>query len=130
MKKILVTLSMSLSLLVLAIAGDTKVVDVSPKQVAEMLAKKEAPQVIDARTAEEFSEGHIKGAVVIDVTAADFEEKLDKLDRDKTYILHCRSGGRSARALEVFKKLEFHHVYHMNQGMLAWKKAGQPTVKE
>jgi phage shock protein E len=130
MKKLLVTMCWSVGLAGLMVAAELKVEDVSPKKVTEILATKNAPKVIDVRTADEFSEGHIKGATVIDVTSEDFEKKLAKLDPEKSYIVHCRSGGRSAKALKVFKKLGFKHVYHMNEGFMAWKKAGQPVEKE
>ena len=127
MKKVLVALFMSVSFIG-AVFG-SEVVDVSPKQVAEMLEKKEAPQVIDVRTEREFAQGHIKGATLIDVTAKDFEEKVSKLDPKKSYIVHCRSGSRSTRAMKVFKSLKFQKIYHMNKGMNAWTNAGLPSVK-
>ena len=117
----------SLALICVTQAAETEVVDVSPKQVAAMLKSKSAPMVIDVRTSDEYKEEHIKGAVVIDVTKSDFAAQLGKLDREKTYILHCRSGGRSSKALKTFKKLGFSKVYHMDDGMIGWKKAGMAT---
>ena len=116
-----------LALVCIAHAVETEVVEVSPKQVLAMLKSKSAPQVIDVRTLEEHDEECIKGARVIDVSKSDFESELSKLDRGRSYIIHCRSGGRSAKALEVFKNLGFSKVYHMDCGMKGWKKAGMAT---
>jgi rhodanese-related sulfurtransferase len=116
-----------LALMCVSQAAGTEVVDVSPKQVAAMLKSKSAPQVIDVRTSDEYKKGHIKGAVVIDVTKSDFAAQLGKLDKEKTYIIHCRSGGRSGKALKTFKKLGFSKIYHMDDGMNGWKKAGMST---
>lgn len=107
-----------------------QIVNVSPKQAAELIAGEYSLVVIDVRTQEEFDEGHIVGAKVIDVTADDFEQKLAKLDKKKSYLVHCRSGGRSGRAMEIFKELGFEKIYHLNKGMLAWEEAGLPVSKE
>lgn len=105
----------------------TEVVDVSPKQVAELIADKNAPTVIDVRTKKEHDDAKIAGSVVIDVTSKDFETKVAKLDRNKPYVLHCRSGSRSKRALKVLKELGFKKIYHMHEGILGWQDAGMKT---
>lgn len=112
-----------------SVFAETEVIDITPAKVEQLLAGKDAPTVIDARTAEEYAEGHIKGAILIDVKADDFEEKLGKLDRSKAYIVHCRSGVRGAKAVAVFEKLGFEKVYHMHEGMMAWEDAGKPVEK-
>ncbi|MGJ8674018.1 rhodanese-like domain-containing protein [Rubritalea sp.] len=112
-----------------SVLADTEVIDVTPQQVEELLDSKEVPIVIDARTPEEYAEGHIKGAIVIDVTAKDFKEKLGKMDKSKVYIVHCLSGARGRKAVKVFEKLGFKKVYHMNGGMMAWEDSGNPVDK-
>lgn len=81
-------------------------------------------KVIDVRTPGEFSEGHLKGAKNIDFRGDGFKAGIAKLDRDKAYLVHCRSGGRSSSSLAVFKELGFKHIYHLDGGMLGWEKAG------
>jgi rhodanese-related sulfurtransferase len=85
--------------------------------------------VLDIRTPEEFEEGHIPGAKNIDFLGKDFQQQLAKLDKTKTYLLHCASGTRSSRSLSVFQKLNFASVYHLDGGMSAWEKAKQPVEK-
>ncbi len=102
--------------------------DVTPAQAQKLLAKKDAPQVIDIRTKEEFEDGHIKGAKQIDFLGADFEKELAKLDPKKSYLMHCRSGGRSTKSLPVWKKLGFTKVYHLNSGFNGWKAAKLPIT--
>ena len=127
MKMLNMILSVSFVLVCFTLAAETEVVDVAPKQVEVILNSKSAVQVIDVRSIDEYDKEHIKGAKVIDVRKSDFESQLAKLDRKKPYILHCRSGSRSSKALKVFKKLGFSKVYHMNDGMIDWKKAGLET---
>ncbi|MFC4991747.1 rhodanese-like domain-containing protein [Rubritalea tangerina] len=107
----------------------TEIVDVSAKQAAALLKSKNPPQVIDVRTKGEHGSGHLKNAVVIDVKDKGFEAQLAKLDKKKPYLVHCRSGGRSGKAMAVFKKLGFEKIYHMNKGMLSWEKEGLPVEK-
>lgn len=85
--------------------------------------------VLDVRTADEYAEGHIAGAKNIDFTENDFEQKAGALDRKKPYLVHCAVGGRSTSSLEVFKKLGFQSIYHLDGGFKAWQKAGNPVEK-
>jgi phage shock protein E len=54
--------------------------------------------VIDVRTPAEYSEGHLDGAVNIDVQDANFGTILSQLPTDGEYVVYCRSGNRSAKA--------------------------------
>jgi rhodanese-related sulfurtransferase len=85
--------------------------------------------VIDVRSAEEFKSGHIAGAKNIDIFSPDFAKQIAALDKDGTYLIHCASGGRSARACKVPDVLQLKTVYHMNQGFKAWEQAGKPVEK-
>lgn len=66
--------------------------------------------VIDVRTPEEFEEGHVDGARLIDFQSDDFEERVDELDRDEPYVLYCATGNRSGQAAEVMEELGFTEV--------------------
>ncbi len=99
---------------------------------AKLLAgkdEKQRPIIIDVRTIQEFDEGHLKGARQIDYLNDDFDLRIGKLDRNKAYLVHCRSGGRSTNSLGVWKKLGFKRVYHLDGGFLAWQKAKLPVEK-
>ncbi len=105
-----------------------EVTDVTAEQAAAKLKEDAKIVVVDVRTPEEFKEGHIKGAVNIDFKSEDFAEKLGKLDRKKTYLMHCRSGGRSGASFAVWKSLGFEKVLHLKSGALGWEKAGYKFV--
>ncbi len=85
--------------------------------------------VLDVRTESEFKAGHIPGAVNVDVNAADFDEKAAKLDKSKTYLVHCGAGGRSARASKKLEGMGFKELYDLAPGFKAWEKAGKPVEK-
>jgi rhodanese-related sulfurtransferase len=74
---------------------------------------KEEIIIIDVRTSEEYVESHAKDALNIDVRAADFAQQIEKLDKNKTYKLYCRSGNRSGKALDIMKSKGFLHVENL-----------------
>lgn len=98
--------------------------DVSVSEASELIAGKDAVVVLDVRTPGEFSEGHIAGAINVDVRSEDFAEQLAKLDRGSTYVLHCKSGARSTRALATMQEQGFEDIAHMTGGFDAWTEAG------
>lgn len=67
-------------------------------------------QVIDVRTPAEYAEGHLEGAVNIDVTAGDFGTQIAVLPADGDYVVYCRSGNRSAQAAAQMEDAGFTHV--------------------
>lgn len=76
--------------------------------------------VIDVRTAAEARSGSIKGAVNIDIMSMDFQQKIAKLDKNKTYFVYCRSGNRSGQACRMMGDAGFTHVYNLSGGMMSW----------
>ena len=63
--------------------------------------------VVDVRTPQEFAEGHLEGALNIDLGSGAFEQQLGALPADGSYVVYCRSGNRSAQAVEIMTKLGF-----------------------
>ena len=85
--------------------------------------------IIDVRTPREFVEGHIENALNIDFNSGTFRDEIYKLDKAKKYLIYCRSGNRSRRALSVMTELGFKEVYHFSEGIIGWTKAGYTVVK-
>lgn len=85
--------------------------------------------ILDVRTPEEYQTGHIADAVNIDFNAEDFENNLNNLSIEKTYLVYCRTGGRSQQASEKMISLSFQDVYNMLGGITAWVNAGYETVQ-
>lgn len=83
--------------------------------------------VLDIRTPEEFAAGHLPGAVNVDFRSDDFERSLSALEREKTYLVHCESGGRSGEAMEVFDRLGFRDILHLRSGFRDWKDSRFPV---
>ncbi len=73
--------------------------------------------ILDVRTPEEFVKEHLQNAVNIDIHDEDFPEKIGKLDRTKTYLVHCRSGNRSRAAVELMVEMGFAKGYNVRGWM-------------
>jgi rhodanese-related sulfurtransferase len=76
--------------------------------------------VIDVRSAGEFVGGKIRGARNLDVMSSSFTNSVKNLPKDKTYLLYCRSGNRSAKACEIMGDLGFEQVKNLKSGLMAW----------
>lgn len=63
--------------------------------------------LIDVRTPSEFASGHLEGALNIDVQSPDFEAQISALDPSGDYVVYCRSGNRSAQAIDRMEALGF-----------------------
>ena len=84
--------------------------------------------ILDVRTAAEFAEGHIPGAILIDQGQSDFMEKAQAaLPTEKTIAVYCRSGRRSANAAGRLADAGYKCV-NLKGGIVAWKEAGKPVV--
>ena len=104
-----------------ASSARSQFVNMKASEAAKILKNNPEAVVLDIRTPKEYAEGHIPDAINIDYKADSFESELEKLDRDTTYLMHCRSGRRSANSLKIFEKLGFRHVIHMDNGILGWQ---------
>ncbi|MGI9585384.1 MAG: rhodanese-like domain-containing protein [Acidimicrobiia bacterium] len=100
---------------------------VSPSAAAETISDDGDVIVLDIRTPEEFSQGIIEGAVNIDFYEPDFNEQLDALDKDASYVVYCRSGNRSGQSLASFEELGFTEVSEVDGGIVAWYEQGLPV---
>lgn len=85
--------------------------------------------VLDVRTPEEFSAGHLPNAININLEGADFAGEVSKLDKNAIVAVYCRSGNRSGVATEQMAELGFVDMYDMQGGILDWEAAGGQIVQ-
>ena len=86
--------------------------------------------LVDVRTAEEFSEGHIKEAINIDYLAENFSIEIQELELESPVLLYCRSGNRSSKAMKIMKELGFKEVYNLEGGIKGWISSNNPVIIE
>ena len=84
--------------------------------------------ILDVRTPEEFAEGHLDGALMIDFYLDDFTDRVADLDPDVPYLVYCRSGNRSGQAVAIMEELGFADVADVDGGIMSWLDAGLPIV--
>lgn len=70
--------------------------------------------LLDVRTAEEYSSGYIPNSINIDVLSSDFKSKIELLDKNKEYLIYCRSGNRSTIASSIMATNGFIKIYNLN----------------
>lgn len=88
-------------------------------------------QVLDVRTAGEFIGGHLKNVLQADWTDREqFVERTKHLDKNKTLLIYCASGIRSAQAAAFLKQEGFREVINLQGGIAAWNAAGKPVVRQ
>ncbi|KYD24680.1 rhodanese-like domain-containing protein [Parageobacillus toebii] len=88
------------------------------KEVEKLLQEGKQLNIIDVREADEVAAGKIPGAINIPLGLLEF--RMNELDKNKEYILVCRSGGRSARAAQLLESHGY-NVINMTGGMLDWE---------
>lgn len=99
----------------------------------EFAAKiKELPSapVLDVRTAEEFSKGHLPNAQNMDWNGGHFEEQIANIDKSKPVFVYCLSGGRSSAAATKMRSEGFKEVYELNGGIMKWRGANLPETTD
>lgn len=90
--------------------------------------KRPGTTVLDVRTPGEFAQGHLPGAVNLDIEGADFGARVAQLDPAGAYAVYCRSGNRSGVALEAMAQSGFTGAYDLTGGIGAWQQAGGEVV--
>lgn len=104
---------------------------VSVEEASRLITTDSSVIVLDVRTPEEFTGnlGHISGAVLLPVH--ELQQRLAELEKykEKTILAVCRTGRRSAKAVEILTGSGF-KAYNMGGGMVRWNEKGLPTVKE
>jgi rhodanese-related sulfurtransferase len=87
--------------------------------------------IIDLRLPQDFANEHIAGAININYSSETFQDELNKLDRNKTYLIcgYCTCGGVGWNACRTMEGLGFKRVCNMWAGIEEWREEGLPTVK-
>ena len=129
----LVLISLLVFLAASAVSGESAIFkDLNPGEALALIQEnKDNPNflILDIRTPEEYAEGHLAGAVDLDFYAETFRESLAKLDRAGRYLVYCRSGARTKKAMEIMVELGFQEIYILAGGLNSWLAAGLPVVK-
>lgn len=110
-------------------AQNTDSATVVPAATFEKMLKKKRNILVDVRTPEEMAEGYIDKATNIDFLDESFPKKIETLNKNKTYLLYCRTGKRTAKAADMMKAAGFKNIYILDGGITTWIQEGRPVEK-
>ena len=85
--------------------------------------------IIDIRTPEEFSQGHIEGAINVNFYDNNFMDQIAKFDKNQPIFIYCRSGNRTSSASKKAADFGFKEIYDLEGGILYWIKNDNEIVK-
>jgi rhodanese-related sulfurtransferase len=105
------------------------IADISTQDASIMIEENPDLIIIDVRTQAEFESGHIENAINIDKSSESFQEELDALEKDKTYLVYCKMGSRSKDALNIMRQLGFMEAYNMLGGIDQWQEDELPITE-
>jgi phage shock protein E len=80
--------------------------------------------LLDVRSPEEWAQGIISGATLLNYYDDSFSQSLGNLPKSEFVLVYCKAGGRSSEAAEQLKNLGFKHIYNLEGGIDAWNEAG------
>jgi sulfur-carrier protein adenylyltransferase/sulfurtransferase len=98
----------------------------TPRDLAARLSGGESVQLLDVREPQEAALGAIRGSVLIPLGA--LPGRLHEVDRTRPVVVYCRSGARSARAVELLRKAGLDRSYNLAGGILAWARDVDPSL--
>lgn len=94
--------------------------NISGKEFEEAINTNETAVIIDVRTDMEFRMGHIPNAIQIDLFSPQLQAKIAALDKEKKYLVYCRSGARSAQACSMMGHMGFSDLSNLYGGLFDW----------
>lgn len=107
--------------------GNDNITSVSAAEFDKEI-KADSVRLLDVRTPQEYAEGHIDGALNINVQSNDFQQTAEKeLSKDSKILVYCRSGRRSMDAAEILTNLGY-KVVNLKGGIIEWKEDGLPVT--
>lgn len=110
MKKIIIILSISFLFLACSNKGYK---NLNIEKAIKLVNSSTNLIILDVRTREEYLAGNIPNSINIDVLSQDFKSKIDMLDKNKEYLVYCRSGNRSAIASSIMSTNGFLNIYNL-----------------
>ncbi|WP_373538359.1 rhodanese-like domain-containing protein [Chamaesiphon sp.] len=105
--------------------------NITPQIAAQLIqqqSNKRSLVILDVRTPQEYANGHLDRAVNVDFYRPEFRQAIDRLERQKTYLIYCHSGVRSSRSIHLMRAMGFKQVYNLEGGIRRWQQAGFVTT--
>ncbi len=114
-------------LLVASVVFAAAVKPLSVKDAQALIAKAPNLYILDVRTPDEYRQARMKNSVLIPVN--DLERRLNEVPRNRPVLVICAVGARSKQASEFLVAQGYKEVYHLNDGLVGWYRAGLPIER-
>jgi molybdopterin/thiamine biosynthesis adenylyltransferase/rhodanese-related sulfurtransferase len=108
-----------------AAAPATNVPEMTPRELKQRLDRGDDLFVLDVREPHEFQICNLNGYLL---PLGDLPRRANELDSSREIVAHCRSGKRSAEAVEFLRKAGFRKVWNLKGGILAWSDEVDPSM--
>ena len=99
-------------------------------EFAEKIKDMPTSKIVDVRTPDEFSKGHLENALNYDWNGNEFDKQIAPLDKSKPVFVYCLSGGRSSSAASKMRSEGFKTVYELDGGIMKWRGANLPETTD
>lgn len=97
--------------------------------VAELQSDPQAI-LVDVRTPAEFQSGHLRGALNLELDRLEAQAAQALPDKNANLVVYCRSGNRSAFAVQILERMGYTHLVNVTGGIAAWSAQGLPVVQD
>lgn len=118
-----------LSFILFSCNSQTGIKTIDASSFSEKINEAPKVQILDVRTPEEYTSGHIKNADNVNWLSDTFSVQTEKYDRTKPVYVYCKSGKRSLAAANKLAELGFTTIYNLEGGILKWEAAGFSNEK-
>jgi thioredoxin len=130
MRYILTIIAISTTLLFFSCYSKNEETNLSPAQFENKIKEMPSAPLIDVRTPDEFSKGHLPNAQNFDWNGDDFDKQVTALDKSKPVFVYCLSGGRSSSAAAKMRNDGFKKVYELDGGIMKWRSGNLPETTD
>ena len=103
----------------------TNVPEITPRELKSRLDRGDDLFILDVREPQEYQICHLNGLLI---PLGEIPQRVGELDRSREIVVHCRSGKRSADAVEFLQRAGFQKIWNLKGGILAWSDEVDPTV--
>lgn len=109
--------------------SSSSIAEITARELKERLDRGDDIQVIDVREQREYDAARIAGSKLIPL--GEITARRDEIDASKETVVHCKGGGRSARAIEMLRQAGYQgQLLNLKGGIAAWSTDVDPTVPQ
>jgi sulfur-carrier protein adenylyltransferase/sulfurtransferase len=101
---------------------------VSVEELKQRLDRGEKPLLLDVREPHEYALSDLPGAIKVPLQT--LPKNLEKVPRDRELVVYCRSGGRSANAVQFLRQMGYEKAVNLAGGINAWAERIDPALRK